>query len=551
MKNVRAPTTEMYVFVRDYLAINPGQRVLVPFEIRTPEGEKQVEVVFKDFDAVVGNPPYTRWTEISDETQSSILRHLKSNISKYDLTPQVSRGVEPGIYVYWIMHSTGFLKDNGRLGMIISDSWLQTDYGKNFLKFLLDNYKVHAVTDISARVFPVPLIGTCILLLEKCLKKEDRDNNVAVFAYLDVSKGSIDVDEILKFVEEKQSAVKELASGARIVAKAYTQKELEGYEGKPVDLIFRAEDILDILRRRSPLVSKLSEYFEPARGNIGWSVWALKHSKRPDVGGNKFFYLTEKRAEQHKIPQDFLYPLLPSSRYLKFFTFAKSDWEELRDGDKECYLFLCHMPRNQLPESVRRYIELGEGSKAQIRLRRRPGEAEGGPVSESQASQTRRKHRNVFFDWYDLGGVVKAPIIASYYAQYWHRFALTLYNTACDADIIALIPLQGKTFNLNELKALLLYLNSSIAKLYLEANGRSTGGGALAIEANVLNDMPILDVRKLSVEEVERLAELFDKLESEARKLGGADTAENIFGSELAEELTGKRDVEANVSWII
>jgi len=254
-----------------------------------------------------------------------------------------------------------------------------------------------------------------------------------------------------------------------------------------------------------------------------------------------------QRAEQHKIPQDFLYPLLPSSRYLKFFTFAKSDWEELRDGDKECYLFLCHMPRNQLPESVRRYIELGEGSKAQIRLRRRPGEAEGGPVSESQASQTRRKHRNVFFDWYDLGGVVKAPIIASYYAQYWHRFALTLYNTACDADIIALIPLQGKTFNLNELKALLLYLNSSIAKLYLEANGRSTGGGALAIEANVLNDMPILDVRKLSVEEVERLAELFDKLESEARKLGGADTAENIFGSELAEELTGKRDVEANV----
>ena len=96
-----------------------------------------------------------------------------------------------------------------------------------------------------------------------------------------------------------------------------------------------------------------------------------------------------------------------------------------------------------------------------------------------------------------------------------------------------------------------MYLNSSIAKLYLEANGRSTGGGALAIEANVLNDMPILDVRKLSVEEVERLAELFDKLESEARKLGGADTAENIFGSELAEELTGKRDVEANVSWII
>jgi len=26
--------------------------------------------------------------------------------------------------------------------MIIGDSWLQADYGKNFFKFLLDNYKV-------------------------------------------------------------------------------------------------------------------------------------------------------------------------------------------------------------------------------------------------------------------------------------------------------------------------------------------------------------------------------------------------------------------------
>lgn len=44
-----------------------------------------------------------------------------------------------------------------------------------------------------------------------------------------------------------------------------------------------------------------------------------------------------------------------------------------------------------------------------------------------------------------------------------------------------------------------------------------------------------------------RLAELFDKLEKEARRLGGADMAKNVFGSELAKELTGKKDVKEGV----
>jgi hypothetical protein len=276
-------------------------------------------------------------------------------------------------------------------------------------------------------------------------------------------------------------------------------------------------------------------------------VWAIRHGRRPDVGGNEFFYLTEGRARELGIPQEYLHPLIPSSRYLRYFTFTKEDWEGLRRGGVECYLFLCHKPRGELPETVRRYIQLGEGPNAQIRLRRRPGEPEGRPVSESQAAQTRLRYRNPFFDWYDLGGVIETPIIASYYAQYWHRFALTTYNIACDADIITFVPRQGIAFNSEELKALLAYLNSSFTKLYLEANGRSTGGGALAIEANVLNNMLILDVKKLPREDVERLARMFDRLEAEARGLGGADEVENAFGSELARELTGKTNVKAGI----
>jgi hypothetical protein len=109
------------------------------------------------------------------------------------------------------------------------------------------------------------------------------------------------------------------------------------------------------------------------------------------------------------------------------------------------------------------------------------------------------------------------------------------------------VPRQGVSLNVEELKALLAYLNSSFTKLYLEANGRSTGGGALAVEVNVLNNMLILDVKKLPREDVEKLAQIFDRLESEARRLGGADVVENVFGSEFAKELTGSSDVRLGI----
>jgi type I restriction-modification system DNA methylase subunit len=555
MKNVRVPSPTLNIFVRDYFTIRPGFKELAPYKAKTPEGEKEIEVVFKDFDAVVGNPPYTRWTEIPDSTQNRILEILKSTISKYGLTPQVARGVEPGIYVYWIMHSTGFLKEGGRLSMIISDSWLQTDYGMNFFRFLLDNYKVHAIIDVSARVFPVPLIGACIVLLEKCSNTEERNGNKVVFMYLDISKGMMDINETLKLIEEAKSIatpgqllLKEFPSGSRALVKVYTQGELLKYEEKVINLIFGASDILNYLKR-NPLIVELSKYFEPSYGNILYLYLASIGKIRGvrNVGGNEFFYLTEGRARELGILQEYLHPLIPSSRYLRYFTFTKEDWEGLRRGGVECYLFLCHKPRSELPETVRRYIQLGEGPNAQIRLRRRPGEPEGRPVSESQAAQTRLRYRNLFFDWYDLGGVVEIPIIASRYAQYWHRFALSIYKVACDDDIMALVPRQGVSLNVEELKALLAYLNSSFTKLYLETNGRSTGGGALALEAGVLNDMLILDVNKLPREDVEKLARMFDRLESEARRFGGADVVENVFGSELAKELTGSSDVRPGI----
>ncbi|MCC6005767.1 MAG: N-6 DNA methylase, partial [Thermofilum sp.] len=139
MKNVRAPTTEANIITADFFSVVPGQKILTPYPIVTPSGPRHKEIALPEegFDVVMGNPPYTRWTEISDDVQENIEKRLGELLTKYNLRADVKRGREPGLYVYFVMHAHSFLKPGGRLGMIISDSWLQALYGADFGRYLL------------------------------------------------------------------------------------------------------------------------------------------------------------------------------------------------------------------------------------------------------------------------------------------------------------------------------------------------------------------------------------------------------------------------------
>jgi hypothetical protein len=72
-----------------------------------------------------------------------------------------------------------------------------------------------------------------------------------------------------------------------------------------------------------------------------------------------------------------------------------------------------------------------------------------------------------------------------------------------------------------ETKALLAYLNSTFTWIWLEHTGRRTGGGILALEYNISEEIPMLNVKEINREDVEELARLFDELESKARQFAG------------------------------
>jgi type I restriction-modification system DNA methylase subunit len=543
MKNVRVPSQILNIFVKDYFTVKAGYKTIAPYKAKTLEGEKEVEVEFKDFDAVVGNPPYTRWTEIPENTKKKILADYSDVLRNYNLHRFVTGGAIPGIYVPWIIHSTDFLKEGGRLGMIISDSWLQSEYGIGFMKYLTDNFKVEAIIDISPRVFTVPLIGTCIVLLEKSSNVNERNENTTVLMH--ISGEGINVDDILKAIKDAKNKDKIVIEKGYFI-KTIKQSELNNLSDKPIMFFFDVKKIIQSIASTKKTL-KLDCLFQPSEGNTAWSIYASIKGKGAGVGGEEFYYLTEDDIRNHNLGNyinNYLKPLISSPSKLKYFIFKEEDWAK----EKE-YMLIANEPYDSLPKELQDYIKLGETS---IFLTK--GDNKNKPVAESTVAKMRKDLGKIpllnstvtFHDWYDLGGVIEAPIYATYGARYWMRFVLAKFQCALDHRILALIPKQQ--FDEVELKAFLAYLNSSFTQLQAEVMGRVAGGVALLeLDVRSISSFLILDVKALPKKDVKSLAELFDKLESEARNIKGADSAENVYGSELANELTGRTNIKPNI----
>jgi len=152
--------------------------------------EREVEYP-RWFDCIVGNPPYTRQEEISEIAtkdkgykESLIYKAMFDNKDKQ--LAEISK--RAGIYAYFFVHGTKFLQNGGRFGFVVSNSWLDVDYGKGLQEFFLNNYKIIAIIESKVeRWFEDADINTCIVILEKCSgedRRRERHENIARFVYL-------------------------------------------------------------------------------------------------------------------------------------------------------------------------------------------------------------------------------------------------------------------------------------------------------------------------------------------------------------------------------
>jgi type I restriction-modification system DNA methylase subunit len=147
------------------------------------------------FHAVVGNPPWIRQETLSEDKEA-----LQA------LYPDVFHAAAD-IYVFFVAASLSLLAPAGRLGMILPNKWLRTDYGKALRQTLVSKFRPVGLVDFGhAPIFPDADTFPCILVVERnspSATAEDDDG----LQFCQVPRESLDGIMLTTFVRKHEFAV--------------------------------------------------------------------------------------------------------------------------------------------------------------------------------------------------------------------------------------------------------------------------------------------------------------------------------------------------------
>ncbi|MFN8277550.1 MAG: N-6 DNA methylase [Chitinophagales bacterium] len=176
IRNARSPSHPR-IINRDFFALHVNTKISVSGLDALDKKE-----FLPLFDAIIGNPPYTRQEDIGS---------INGALSKDKITERILAechfvpSQRTSIYALFFYHALVFLKEGGYLAFICQNSWLDTEYGIEMQRFILNHFEIIAIIDSEVeRFFPSASVNTTIVVLRKQSGEKERDANMARFVYL-------------------------------------------------------------------------------------------------------------------------------------------------------------------------------------------------------------------------------------------------------------------------------------------------------------------------------------------------------------------------------
>lgn len=463
-------TNKVNVLVNDFFNLRPRLQVLLPFSGKDIRGKDQAINIPK-FDVVVANPPYTRQEELGEYSQEYKNR-IQSVISE-DWNMQYSLGKRASIYAYFLMHAPKFMKQNGRLGFIVSNSWMDADYGKEIQRMFLQNFKIKAIIESKVeRWFEDASINTCIIIADQEDDKEKRERNNVRFVLL---KKKLQEYEGMQKLAKEIEKVEEFTENDNFRCVTISQKGLYNsgvslngkgeWQGGKWNIYLRAPDVYFKIMNKSDNFVPLANYMDDFYRGV-------------TTGATKFFVLKKRSAKKFGIEPRFLEPILHSTKEIKK-PILKSD-------DVENVLFNSNLDKIEMRGTkALSYINMGE-------------------IKNINKITTIRGRKR----WYDAG-LHQPPnlIIPRFYGE--RHF--TVYNkqyTQIEDSFFGIRPKPN-------IPTLLLaaYMNSTLFALTKELYGRvNLGEGVLTIYGPEWKIIPVLNFDKLNSDQKEKMEKTFLQL---------------------------------------
>ncbi len=261
------------------------------------------------FDAVVGNPPFIRYQNFSGAARIKSLRAALAHGVR--LTSLASS------WAAFTIHASEFLKDNGRLGLVLPAELLSVNYAAEVRRFLLNRFDKVRLIVFENLVFPGVLEEVVLLLAE----------GRGSATHFDVYQAR-DVTSLLTLDTSSWQGFTPIANEKWTPA-LILPDALATYR--------------DLTGRKQ--FSKLIEWGETYLGSV--------------TGNNDFFTLTAADVGRLKLDKSEVLKISPpGARHLRGLTFSTSAWNQLSKESARCYLFA---PSVEEPsKAARAYIAAGE-----------------------------------------------------------------------------------------------------------------------------------------------------------------------------------------------
>jgi hypothetical protein len=455
------------------------------------------EVIYpKKFDAIVGNPPYTRQEEIEDiegiDKEKLIDSALTFGNKKI---AEISK--RAGLHAYFFVHGTKFLSDGGHFGFIVSNSWLDVDYGKGLQEFFLYNYKIIAILESKVeRWFEEADINTCIVILQKCKDKNERDNNLVRFVYLKkplstfISPVNDIWDSQVKRINDIDNLIKTISAHTilyenedlRVFPKMQKDLWIEGYDNEEKEYVgskwgkyLRAPEIFfKILEKGKDKLVPLKEIADVRFG--------IK------TGANEFFYLTEEEIKDKKIEKEFWMHKDEKGKWIpNYVVRSPRECKSIVIGTQNLKyrLLIIHKTKDKLRNTnILKYINEGERNGFNKR-----------PTCESRSN------------WYDLG--VQQPPDLLWFKAFNDRVLAPLNSLGFYSSDRFYAIYSHKKKNKFLLASI---LNSTLAHLIVEIWGRvNLGEGALDNMTYEAATMLVIDTEFVNIKSKKEIEKFFER----------------------------------------
>lgn len=245
------------------------------------------EIKEKEFDFIVGNPPYVRKERITNDYKSRVLEKTY---------PEVYHG-DNDIYVYFLSKGINWLRNEGNFSYIVSGKFMQTRYGRNIRTFISTHSIITQLLYFGdAGIFKDVANYPCIITLKKTNRYEDINENI--LKTIVVKPTTLNPSELMSEISNKLEL--EIFADDNISIFPIEQKRLGKDEWKIVPI--KSSNVFEKIKKKSDNLLK----------DVCDVYYGIK------TGNNSVFVIDEKAVAELGLEKTLLKPVLEGEDIRKY-----------------------------------------------------------------------------------------------------------------------------------------------------------------------------------------------------------------------------------------